>query len=104
MEILKAKSGEIHIKMPNIIELPRFLGKLNLTGDNKKELDRFELFALVIENLESLIKKIDVKKGKKKIEKYEELFDMKEWQRPLYAFANKLINSFNEVVADKKKE
>lgn len=101
MEIIKTEFGEIHYKLPNLIESPRFLAKLGISS--KVESNEFELYAKVLENMGTFIKKIDVVVEGKPIEKYEELWELKEWQKPLYAMANKILNSMNEDIDDKKK-
>lgn len=103
MEIIKTESGEVHFKLPNLIETPRFLGKLGVSSkmDSSNE---FELYAKVLENMGLFIKKIDVVYEGRKIEKYEELWDIKEWQKPFYEMANKILGAMNNDFDDKKKQ
>lgn len=102
MEKIKTKSGEIHFKMPNLIETPRFLGKLGVSSDDKDK-NQYEIYARVLEEMGIFIKKIDVEVDGKKVEKYEELWELQEWQRPLYKMANKILSSMNDGIDDKKK-
>jgi len=101
MEKLKTKSGEIHFKMPNLIETPRFLGKLGI--NRKEEINEYELYAKVLEEMGVFIKEINVEVDGKKIEKYQDLWELPEWQKPLYKMANKILSAMNDGVDDKKK-
>lgn len=101
MEKIKTKSGEIQFKMPNLIETPRFLGKLGISRSS--EVNEYELYAKVLENMGSFIIKIDVEKNGVSLDKYEDLWDMPEWRGPLYKMANKILSSMGDGVDDKKK-
>lgn len=93
MNVIKTKSGELHWKLPNVIEAPRFMGSLDLSREDFQNVSEFEIVARVIERMGIFVKLINVKSDGVKIEKYEDLFELREWRGPLYKMANQIIES-----------
>lgn len=70
--------GTITYRLPNIPEAMTLLGEMGLTSkkmENGKEIEENELIymARMITKIETFITKIDIKIGKKKITKYEDV-------------------------------
>lgn len=104
--LLNDKKCFFEYRLPNIIEGPRFMQSCGFSLKKMQDADWVEnhelgMLADAIEQSGKFVTKIDVEINGKKVKKYEELFEIKEMQAPLYELAGEILKSLQP---DEKKK